>query len=110
MQWGLQVLTDVVIVRIFGSPDSSLVDMFEKAAERAISLNNRKVIVDFSDVESIDPVGTILCGYGVYHLRRLHIPVALIRPPASLLPILQQYDMHELPAVFSHEHDPRTFN
>ena len=41
MQWGLQVLPDVVVVRMFRSPDHSLGEMFEKAAERAMSLDNR---------------------------------------------------------------------
>ena len=110
MQWGVQVLPDVVVVRIFGSPDHSLGDMFEKAAERAVSLDNRKVIVDFSDVDSIDPVGLMLCAYGLYHLRQIRIPVALIQPPASLLPVLQQHGMHEPPPVFLHECDARRLN
>lgn len=100
MQWGLQILPDVVVVRMFGLPDSSLGAMFEKAAERAMSLDNRKVIVDFSEVESFDGGELMLCGYGLYHLRQLNIPVVLIRPPSSLLPILQQHGMHELPPVF----------
>ena len=110
MQWGLQVLPDVVVVRMFGSPDLSLGDMFEKAAERAMSLNNRKIIVDFSDVASIDPVGLLLCGYGLYHLQQLDIPVALIRPPDSLLSVLRQHGMHELPPVFSHEYGAGSLN
>jgi anti-anti-sigma regulatory factor len=110
MQWGLQILPDVVVVRMFGSPDHSLGDMFEKAAERAMSLDNRKVIIDFSDVASIDPVGLMLCGYGLYHLRQLDIPVALIRPPASLLSVLRQHGMRELPPVFLHECDGRMLN
>jgi anti-anti-sigma regulatory factor len=110
MQWGLQILPDVVVVRMFGSPDHSLGDMFEKAAERAMSLDNRKVIVDFSDVVSLDPVGLMLCGYGLYHLRQLDIPVALIRPPASLLSVLREHGMHELPPVFLHEYDARMLN
>jgi hypothetical protein len=100
MQWGFQILPDVVVVRAFRSPDHSLGEMFEKAAERAMSLGNRKVIVDFSHVEVIDPVGLMLCAYGLYHLRQLHIPVALIRPPASLLPVLQQHGMHDFPPYF----------
>ena len=34
MPWGLQVLPDVVVVRIFGSSDHSLGEMFEKAARQ----------------------------------------------------------------------------
>lgn len=113
MQWGLQVLPDVVVVRVFGSPDHSLGDigdMFEKAAKRAMSLDNRKVIVDFSELASIDPMGLMLCGYGLYHLRQLEIPVVLIRPPASLLSLLRQHGMQELPPVFSHEYDAGSLN
>lgn len=102
IQWGLQILPDVVVVRVFRSPDSSLGEMFEKTAERAMGLDNRKVVIDFSDVEFLDQVGLILCAYGLHHLRQLHIPVALIRPPASLLPVLHQHGMHELPPVFLH--------
>jgi hypothetical protein len=104
MQWGLQILPDVIVVRMFGLPDSSLGAMFEKAAERAKCLENRKIIVDFSEVESLDAVGLMLCGYGLYHFRQLNIPVALIRPPSSLLPVLQQHGMHELPPVFQDYH------
>ena len=110
MQWGLQILPDAVVVRIFGLPDHSLGEMFEKAAERARSLENRKVLVDFSDVESIGPMGLTLCAYGLYHLQALGIPVALIQPPASLLPILSMHGMKEFPVVFSHECDARTLN
>ncbi len=107
MQWGLQILPDAVVVRIFGVPDHSLGGMFEKAAARAISLDYRKVLVDFSDVESLGPMGLTLCGYGLYHLQQLGIPVALIQPPASLLPVLFRHGMKEFPVVLSHEYDVR---
>ena len=110
MNWGLQVLPDVLIVRMFGLPDHSLGDMFEKAAERSAGLDNRKVIVDFSGVESMDPVGLMLCAYGLYHLRNLRIPIALIQPPAPLFPVLHRHGMQEPPPVFSHEYDARTMN
>lgn len=110
MQWGLQVLPDVVVVRIFGSPDHTLGDMFAKAAERAMSLDNRKVLVDFSNMESMDPMGLMLCAYGLHHLRELGISVALIQPPVSLFPVLRRHGMQEPPPVFSHEYDARTMN
>ena len=110
MQWGLQILPDVVVVRIFGLPDHSLGAMFEKAAERAISLENRKVLVDFSGVESMDSMGLTLCAYGLYHFQQLSIPVALIQPPASLLPVLYRHGMEEIPPVFHHEYDGRIQN
>jgi anti-anti-sigma regulatory factor len=110
MQWGVQVLPNILVVRIFGLPDHSLGDMFEKAAERAISLKNRKVVVDFSNVESMGPVGLMLCAYGLYHLRQLGIPLALIQPPASLFPILHRHGMPEPPPVFSQEYDVKTMN
>lgn len=110
MRWGLQVLPDVLVVRIFGLPDHSLGNMFEKAAERAMSLKNRKVVVDFSHVESMGPVELMLCAYGIYHLRQLRIPVALIQPPASLFPVLHQHGMPEPLPVFSHECDVKTMN
>ncbi len=94
MQGGLQVLPDVVMIRLFCSPDQAIADLFEKAADRAISLDNRKVLVDFSDAESLDPVGLMLCSYGLYHLRQLQIPVALISPPTSLFPVLRQHGLH----------------
>jgi hypothetical protein len=100
MPWGLQVLPDVVIVRMFGASAPSLGELFEHAAERAMNLGNRNVIVDFSDVDVSDPGELMLCAYGLYHLRQLHIPVALIRPPASLLSVLREHGMHELPSVF----------
>lgn len=110
MQWGLQILPDAVVVRMFGFPDHSLGEMFEKAAERAMSLENRKILIDFSDLESIGPMGLTLCAYGLYHLRQLGIPVALIQPPASLLPVLGLHGMKEFPVVFGHEYDARTLN
>ncbi|GJL66508.1 MAG: hypothetical protein NPIRA05_14790 [Nitrospirales bacterium] len=110
MQWGLQILPDAVVVRIFGLLDHSLGEMFEKAAERAMSLENRKVLVDFSGVESIGPMGLTLCAYGLYHLQELGIPVALIQPPASLLPVLGLHGMKEFPAVFSHAYNARSLN
>ncbi|MDR4484227.1 MAG: hypothetical protein R3B95_13600 [Nitrospirales bacterium] len=110
MQCGLQILPDAVVIRILGLPDHSLGEIFEKAAARAISLDYRKVLVDFSDVESIGPMGLTVCGYGLYHLQQLRIPVALIQPPASLLPVLSMHGMKEFPVVFSHECDARTLN
>ena len=105
MQWGLQILPDAVVVRIFGLSDHSLGEMFEKAAERAMSLENRKVLVDFSHVESMGPIELTFCAYGLYHLQQLGIPVALIQPPASLLPVLCRHGMKKFPTVFSHEYD-----
>jgi len=55
-------------------------------------------------------VGLLLCGYGLYHLQQLNIPVALIRPPDSLLPVLRQHGMQELPPVFSHEYGAGSLN
>lgn len=110
MPWGLQILPDAVVIRILGLPDHSLGEMFEKAAARAIGLDYRKVLVDFSEVESMGPMGLILCGYGLYHLQQLSIPVALIQPPASLLPVLCRHGMKEFPVIRSHESDVRTLN
>ena len=69
MRWGFQVLPHAIIVRILGIVDQSLGEMFEKATERAIFLNKRQVVIDFSDIESIDAVGLVLCGYGLHHFR-----------------------------------------
>ncbi|GJL60390.1 MAG: hypothetical protein NPIRA03_32470 [Nitrospirales bacterium] len=110
MQWGLQVLPDAVVIRIVGLPDHSFGEMFEKAAVQAMSLDCRKVLVDFSEVGSMGPMGLTLCGYGLYHLQQLGIPVALIQPPASLLPVLCRHGMKEFPIVRSHEYDVRTLN
>ena len=110
MQWGFQVLPNVLVVRIFGLLDHRLGEMFEKAAERAMSLENRNVVVDFSHVESMGPVGLMLCAYGLFHLRQLGVPVALIQPPASLFPVLHQHGIQEPLPVFSHEYDIKTMN
>jgi anti-anti-sigma regulatory factor len=100
MRWGFQVLPHAIIVRMFGTVDQSLGEMFEKATERATKLNKRQVVIDFSDIESIDPVGLVLCGYGLHHFRQLGIPVALVKPPVSLLPVLQEHGLPEVPPVF----------
>ena len=109
-RWGLQVLPDVLVVRIFGDLKQDIGDLFEKVVERALRLNHRKVILDFSEVDSIDSLGLVLCGYGLYHFRQLGIPVALVRPPATLLPVLQGHGMDELPEVFLHEQDASMLN
>ncbi len=100
MRWGFQVLPHAIIVRMFGVVDHGLGEMFEKATERATNLNKRQVVIDFSDIESIDAVGLVLCGYGMHHLWQLGIPVALVKPPASLLPVLQEHGLPEVPPVF----------
>ena len=100
MRWGFQVLPHAIIVRIFGIADQRLAEMFEQAAERAANLNNRQVVIDFSDMESIDSVGLVLCGFGLHHFQQLRIPVALIRPPQSLLPVLQDHGLPNIPPVF----------
>ncbi len=100
MHWGFQILPHAIIVRIFGNVNPSLSEMFEQATERATRLNNRQVVIDFSDVESIDPIGLVLCGFGLHNFRQLGIPVALVKPPASLLPVLQQHGLPEIPPVF----------
>lgn len=100
MRWGFQVLPHAIIVRMFGVVDQNLGEMFEEATERAINLHNRQVVIDFSDVESIDAVGLVLCGYGLFHFRQLGIPVALVKPPASLLQVLQKHGLPEVPPVF----------
>jgi anti-anti-sigma regulatory factor len=110
MQWRLQILPDALVVRISGLPDHSFGEMFGKAAERAMSLENRKVLVDFSDLESMGPLGLTLCAYGLYHLQELGVSVALIQPPASLLPVLDMHGMKEFPIVLGHENDAKMLN
>jgi len=100
MRWGFQVLPHAIIVRMFGAVDQSLGEMFEKATERAAKLNKRQVVIDFSHVESIDALGLMLCGYGLHHFQQLGIPVALVRPPDSLLPVLKEHGLPEIPPVF----------
>ena len=100
MRWGFQILSHAVIVRVFGVVDQTVGEIFEKAAERASNLKNRQVVFDFSDVENVDPIALVLCGYGLHHLRQLGIPVALVKPPASLLSVLQKHGLPEIPPVF----------
>ena len=100
MRWGFQILSHAVIVRVFGVVDQTVGEIFEEAAERASNLKNRQVVFDFSDVENVDPIALVLCGYGLHHLRQLGIPVALVKPPASLLSVLQEHGLPEIPPVF----------
>ena len=87
--------------------DQTLGEMFEKAAERASNLKNRQVVIDFSDVESIDAIGLLLCGYGLHHfvdnsVFPLHLST-VFKPPVSgvmLLPVLQEHGLPEIPPVF----------
>jgi len=100
MRWGFQVLPHAIIVRMFGVADQTLGEIFEQATERAIHLNQRQVVIDFSEVESMDAIGLVLCGFGLHHFRQLGIPVALVKPPASLLQVLQEHGLPEVPPVF----------
>ena len=102
MNWGLQILPDMLLIRVFGTIDQNMRDMFEKTAERSVSLSKRKVIVDFSQADGSDSLGLVLCGYGVHHLQTLGIPVALICPPTSLLGVLESHGLKGIPSVFSH--------
>jgi len=104
MRWGLQILPHAIIIRMFGVVDQTLGEMFEKATERAMHLNQRQVVIDFSDIESIESIGLVLCGFGLHHFRQLGIPVALVRPPASLLSVLQEHGLPEVPPVFLEAH------
>lgn len=100
MRWGFQVIPQAIIVRMFGTVDQGLGEMFEQATQRAVKLEHRQVVIDFSDVEAIDPVGLVLCGFGLHHFQELRIPVALVKPPDSLLPVLQEHGLSEIPPVF----------
>jgi len=100
MRWGVQVLPHAIVVRMFGVLHQTIGEMFEETAERASNLKNRQVVFDFSDVESIDPIALVLCGYGLHHLRQLGIPLALVKPPVSLLSVLQEHGLPEIPPVF----------
>ncbi len=100
MHWGFQILPHAIIVRIFGDVNQTLSEMFEQATERATRLKNRQVVIDFSDVESISKIGLVLCGFGLHHFRQLGIPVALVKPPTSLIPVLQEHGLPEIPPVF----------
>lgn len=110
MNWRLQVLPEVLVVRMYGIIDQEIGSMFEKTGERAVYLGNRKVVVDFSEVESVDPLGAVLCGYGLHHFQQLGVPVALIRPPASLLPALQKHGLQGIPPVFLNSQDAYQLN
>ena len=100
MRWGVQVLPHAIVVRMFGVLDQTVGEMCEETAERSSNLKNRQVVFDFSDVENIDPIALVLCGYGLYHFRQLGIPFALVKPPASLLSVLQKHGLPEIPPVF----------
>ena len=100
MHWGFQILPHAIIIRIFGVVDQSLGEMFDKATERSTNLNMRQVVMDFSDIESIDAMGLVLCGFGLHHFQQLGIPVALVKPPASLLSVLKEHGLPEIPPMF----------
>ena len=100
LRWGFQVLPHAIIVRMFGVVDQNVSKVFEEATERSTQHNSRQVVVDFSDIESIDTMGLVLCGFGFHHFQQLGIPVALVKPPASLLPVLQEHGLPEIPPVF----------
>jgi anti-anti-sigma factor len=100
MRWGFQVLPHAIILRMFGVVDQNVSEMFEEATERSAKHNSRQVVIDFSDIESIDAMGLVLCGFGLHHFRKLGIPVALVKPPNSLLPMLQEHGLPEVPPVF----------
>ena len=95
---------------MFGKVDHTLSEMFEQATERATKLNNRQVVLDFSDIEFIDSVRLILCGYGLHHFRQLGIPVALVRPPDSLIPVLKAHGLPDVPPVFLKAHSVASLN
>ena len=45
MRWGFQVLPHAIIVRIFGTVDQSLGEMFEKATERLGCYDGRPMVI-----------------------------------------------------------------
>ncbi len=100
MRWGFQVVPHALIVRMFGVVDQGLGEMFEQATERVINLYKHQVVIDFSNIESINAVGLVLCAYGLHHFRQLSIPVALVRPPASLLSTLKEDGLSEVFPIF----------
>ncbi len=100
MRWGFQVLPHAIILRMFGVVDQNVSQMFEEATERSTQYSSRQVVIDFSDIESIDTIGLVLCGFGLHHFRELGIPVSLVKPPSSLLPVLQEHGLPEIPPVF----------
>ncbi|MEX0828786.1 MAG: STAS domain-containing protein [Nitrospirales bacterium] len=100
MRWGFQVLPHAIIVRMFGIVDRNLGKMLEETTERSTKLDKRQVVIDFSDVTSVEAVGLVLCGFGLHHFQQLGIPVALIRPPDSLLPVLKEHGLSGIPPVF----------
>lgn len=110
MRWGFQVLPHAIIVRIFGIVDQRLGDMLEQATERVTSHHKRQLVMDFSDIESIDAVGLVLCGYGLHHFHQLGIPVLLVKPPSSLLPELQKHGLPEGSPVFLEDQSVSSLN
>ncbi len=100
MRWGVQIFPHAILIRIFGVLDQNVSQMFEEATGPAMKFKNRQVVIDFSEVEAVDSVGLVLCGYGLHHFQQLSIPVALVRPPASLLPVLKEHGLPEIPQVF----------
>ena len=110
MNWRLQVLPEVLVVRIYGVIDQEIGSMFEKASERAVDLGKRKVLIDFSEVKSVEALGAVLCGFGLHHFQQLGVPVALVRPPSLLLPVLQEHGLKGIPPVFMHVQDAHRLN
>ncbi len=110
MRWGVQVLPTILVVRMFGKLDHSLEEMFQKVSNRAHALNNRKVILDFSQTYSETPLSVVLCGYGLHHFRQLGIPVACISPPESVLAVLLENGVTEISDLFLGDIDTGVLN
>jgi hypothetical protein len=98
MRWGLQVLPNVLVVRLYGMIDQDVGNLFEKTTGRAVRLGNRPVIMDFAGVESIAPLGLVFCEFGFNHMRELGIVLAVLHPPVCLSPILQKFGLESLPS------------
>jgi hypothetical protein len=98
MHWGLQVLPNVLVVRLYGMIDQDVGNLFEKITGRAVRLGNRPVIMDFAGVESITPIGLVFCEFGFHHLRELGIVLAVLHPPLCLGPILKKFGLESLPS------------
>ncbi len=110
MRWGLQILPESLVLRLFDRNGQGQSGMFATVSERALNLGKRRVVVDFTDTDNLDPMTVVWCGYGLYHFRQLGIPFSLIKPPPALLTILKQHGLPDPAPVFIDQPDSYSFN
>lgn len=102
-----QIFHDAIVVRLSGDFDYTGHEILENSIRLAHSLCNRRVILNLTEVTSMDGAGVGTLCFVLHTLDRLGIPGSLVNPPPAIRDLMEQIHMTNLVPICTTELEAR---